>query len=394
MKVLIDATILRMDKLFASVPIYIFRLLSAINYKDRGHFTLLIEKSMAGYIHKNYPGYNLLYFKGRGYKLFYWRNPLYYWYNYRYSQIVRKHRFDVVFNPTDIPIYNTSKLSCPKVVVCHDLKALKGDASLLTNALIRWEHANRYRKSFQSADAIVAISKFTRQDILTYYPDVERKIHVIYNAVKLSNEAIIPQNLDLSFSYILYVNTLQPYKNIVTLVKAFCSIKDKCKEKLLIVGKSTAHWENVILPLLRKNQADNKIIRLENLSNNELRYLYEHASLFVTPSLNEGFGYTPIEAAICKCPVLSSIQESLPDVTKGMTNYYYPATDEKALAHSMIELLNNPPSQEKLYEIADTYSECYSTKKQVKEILQLLKDVVQQNRFQSSKSIGIKEDTL
>lgn len=114
MKVLIDATSIRMDRLHASVSIYIFRLLSAINYEDRSNFTLLIEKSMADYISQNYPGFNQLYFKGRGYKLFYWRNPLYYWYNYQYSKIVRKHRFDVVFNPTDVPIYNTSKLSCPK----------------------------------------------------------------------------------------------------------------------------------------------------------------------------------------------------------------------------------------------------------------------------------------
>ena len=378
MKVLIDATSIRMDRLHASVSIYIFRLLSAINYEDRSNFTLLIEKSMADYISQNYPGFNQLYFKGRGYKLFYWRNPLYYWYNYQYSKIVRKHRFDVVFNPTDVPIYNTSKLSCPKVVVCHDLKALKGDSRRLKNALVRWEYANRYGKSFQSADAIVAISKFTRQDILTYYPEATKKIQVIYNAVELDNKPTQPKDFDATIPYILYVNTLQPYKNIATLVKAFCAIKDRCKERLLVVGKSTAYWENVMLPLLHTNKVNDRVIQLENLSNNELRFLYEHASLFVTPSLNEGFGYTPIEAAICQCPVLSSMQESLPDVTKGFLNYYYPAIDEEALAHSIIKLLNNRPKQETLTKIANIYCECYSPQKQAENILQLLYNVAHQ----------------
>lgn len=178
--------------------------------------------------------------------------------------------------------------------------------------------------------------------------------------------------------YILYVNTLQPYKNIATLVKAFCAIKDRCKERLLVVGKSTAYWENVMLPLLHTNKVNDRVIQLENLSNNELRFLYEHASLFVTPSLNEGFGYTPIEAAICQCPVLSSMQESLPDVTKGFLNYYYPAIDEEALAHSIIKLLNNRPKQETLNKIANIYCECYSPQKQAENILQLLYNVAHQ----------------
>lgn len=68
----------------------------------------------------------------------------------------------------------------------------------------------------------------------------------------------------------------------------------------------------------------------------------------------------------------------LPDVTKGFLNYYYPAIDEEALAHSIIKLLNNRPKQETLNKIANIYCECYSPQKQAENILQLLYNVAHQ----------------
>ena len=170
----------------------------------------------------------------------------------------------------------------------------------------------------------------------------------------------------------MYVNTLYRYKNIKTLVKAYNIILNEIDYDLVVVGKYTEHWENELIPYIIKNKLDDRITHLQGLSNEELRYLYENASLFVTPSLNEGFGFTPIEAAICRCPVISSIEEALVDSTHGMLNYYYPAMDECALAKKIKSVILNPPSSDKLNEISSYFKMIFSPADQQKKISEIL----------------------
>ena len=104
---------------------------------------------------------------------------------------------------------------------------------------------------------------------------------------------------------------------------------------------------------------------LEYLEREELRYVYENASLFVTTSLNEGFGNTPIEAAFYHCPVICSRCDSLPEVTMGLVDYYEPAMDENCLSEVIIETLSNPPSKARLRMVSDRFKEAYNSTKRV-----------------------------
>jgi glycosyltransferase involved in cell wall biosynthesis len=261
-------------------------------------------------------------------------------------------------------------------MVVHDLKELKiWPHDSIYASLQAMLKAKKRKRQFDSCDAITACSKFTKQDLLTTYPDMSpEKIHVVYNSVTLAGTSVCPQNFKED-QYLLYVNTLQPYKNVVTLVRAFILLKDQMKNNLVVVGKESDYWKEEVYPLIVAAGIENRVIRISGLGEEELRYVYEHSALFVTTSLCEGFGYTPIEAALYKCPVISTIQDSLPDVTEGLVNYYYPALDELALAEKIASVFSNYPSKEQLSALSEHYKEIYAPSNQERSIRKILETV-------------------
>lgn len=375
MKILIDVTEITPYRLYSSIPIYIMRFLSTIKAQEIDEYILLINEDFRYFFEKKYPGFQLLSFKFKGWNKFWHSNPKYKRCILHFNKFLIKNNIDVIFIPTDYPFYLQEKLCCKKVVVVHDLKGIKRNTNSINECLEAYYINNMYRRHLESADEIIAVSKYTKQDIQIYYPQInEEKIHVVYNSVQIATNVIQPPNFT-NKKYILFVNTLQKYKNIETLIKAYLKLEYRKDYKLVIVGKITQYWSDEVLPLINRYKIQENIILLQGISNEELRYLYENASVFVTTSLNEGFGYTPIEAALCKCPVISSIQEALPDSTQGLLNYYQPAMDDNALVKQLRHVLEVPPSSEQLDSISLLYKDLYSIKKQTDLIKKILKYV-------------------
>jgi glycosyltransferase involved in cell wall biosynthesis len=292
----------------------------------------------------------------------------------RMERLINRHSFDVFFSPNHWPIYSHLALRCKQVMVVHDLKELKiWKHDSVAGAVQALCQAKKRRRQFVGSDAIVACSKFTKQDLLTFYPELApERIHVVYNCVPLAEAAVCPPDFRAQHPYILYVNTLLRYKNVATLVRAFIRLKDHLPHDLVVVGRDTDYWTEEVYPLIVAAGVERRVIRLTGLSDESLRYLYEHAHLFVTPSLREGFGYTPVEAAMCQCPVISTLQESLPDVLTDWVHYYGPALDEGALADKIQDVLAHYPSPEERQATAEHFRRLYAPEAQERAIHQLL----------------------
>lgn len=380
--ILIDATEISKERQFASIPIYIMRFLSCIPFEQKKNFYLLIKKESQDFFQENFPDFKLvvcdvsLLYKVRiNHIRFLWHSIL----KYKLNSIIKQYDIDIFFVPTDFQSLTMFKINCKKVIVIHDLKALKKNVLNIHDIYIKYNINRMYYKAINTSNKIIAISKYTKQDILCLYPQVqEKKVQVIYNAVQLPTNEIKPFNFNCK-KYILYVNTLQEYKNIFTLIKAFKRILEKTDRSLVIVGKKTYYWNKIVVPYIEEYNFSNRIIILNNLSEEELKYIYTHADLFVSTSLHEGFGYTPIEAAICKCPVLVSIQEALPDVTEGLVNYYYPAMDDVILSQSILRIINNPIDEDRLSKLSEYYKKKYSPYEQYNNIMELFYDLCKDN---------------
>lgn len=173
------------------------------------------------------------------------------------------------------------------------------------------------------ADLILCMSENTKRDVVNILQVPEEKVWVTYNGVSRVFCVNRDENLlsDLRNRYglpnrfILFVGTIEPRKNLIKLIEAYhlLYLRDKIREPLVIVGGKG--WKNEPLyELIRKLKIEDRIIFPGYVPDSDLPMLYNAATVFVYPSLYEGFGMPVVEAMACGVPVVTSNVSSLPEV--------------------------------------------------------------------------------
>lgn len=190
-----------------------------------------------------------------------------------------------------------------------------------------WHLAINPRKLCLKADKIIAVSESTKQDIINYFKIYKYKIHKIYNAVddnffqldRNDRKLIeVKEKYHLPFNFIFFLGTIEPRKNISSVIKAFDHLKsignlELDKYKLVIAG--TKGWKtSKILDLMRNAKYTNDIIYTSCITPQDKAAVYTLASLFVYPSFFEGFGIPILEAMKCRVPVIASNNSAIPEV--------------------------------------------------------------------------------
>lgn len=222
---------------------------------------------------------------------------------------------------------------------------------------------------------LTTVSDYTKNDIIRTFTLDEKQASSI---TKIPNSIVfdVSRQSELPVlagkKYILDLNAYIDKKNPLTLLKAFSLIKDDIEEQLVFCGgykddEIFSEMQNFI----GQNGLSERVKMLFRITDEERNWLLTHASLFVTPSLFEGFGRTPVEAAICKIPVISTKETSLFEATMGLCNYVEKAKDEKELASLIHEKLVNPDSAETLEQIARTLTENYEPERLSKRYMEL-----------------------
>lgn len=207
--------------------------------------------------------------------------------------------------------------------------------------------------------SLISISNYTKNDIVKT-TGCTKNIPVIPNSIKfdISSQTKIPELTEKK--YILDLNAYVSKKNPMTLLKAYCMIKDRTDLELVFCGgyKEESIW-NEMHQYIETNSLSTRVKMLFRVTDEERNWLLTNAALFVTPSLFEGFGRTPVEAAICRIPVISTKETSLFEATQGLCSYVENPTDEKELAALLLEKIKTPDSAEKLTQISEKLSETY-----------------------------------
>lgn len=226
------------------------------------------------------------------------------------------------------------------------------------------------RRATMMVPHIITISEATRADLKAWSG---RDSVAIHNSVPFDFRCTEESVRELSDKrFILDVNRIDWYKNQGTLIRAFYLIKDKIPHCLYFKGLSDNNdildYKHLVSQL---GLEDRVIWDLTSRSEGELRWLYTHADLFVTPSLIEGFGYTPIEAAVLKTPVLVSNINTLMEVTQGKLESFDPH-DPEELAEKILNKITNPPTDEEKDAISTFFLEEYSLEKQIEQFTKVI----------------------
>lgn len=168
----------------------------------------------------------------------------------------------------------------------------------------------RLGATVERADAIITISRFSAREIVEFFPAAEGKVFTTYLGVDQTlaspgRDAILEakRRLGLERPYILAVGTIEPRKNLAFLADAF----DRAKSDVDLVVAGRLGWNYA--PILEKFKSARKSARIhlvQDPADSDLAALYAGAELYVSPSLYEGFGFTPLEAMLCGTPVLAS----------------------------------------------------------------------------------------
>jgi glycosyltransferase involved in cell wall biosynthesis len=240
-----------------------------------------------------------------------------------------------------------------KVVTVHDLSFLRhpeGAAPSLREYL-----SASVPRSVREADLVLGDSECTRQDVIellrvdrdrveVVYPGVDQAFRVIEDQHHL---ATVRELYTLDRAFILSVGTLEPRKNLITLLDAYAALRRWGLEHRLVVAGGRGWLYDGVFRRVEELSLKEDVLFLGYVADEHLPALYCLADLLVFPSLYEGFGLPPLEAMACGTPVITSDSSSLPEVV-GEAGLMVPAQDPEALAEAIAMVLADPGLREDL----------------------------------------------
>jgi len=271
----------------------------------------------------------------------------------------------------------------PYVVTIHDLILTKFPthrASTL-HPLIYWLKDKAYRLIISSAvkyaRKIITVSEFTKLDLIDQFQANDDKIEVTYEGVAnlaKGNDSLFVAKLDnkktlalynIHGPFLLYIGNAYPHKNLEGLVSAFSKLHTKHQDlRLVLVGKEDYFYNRVkdfakVNNLWQKENLNSPIVFTGYVPDVDLEALFQEASMYVFPSLYEGFGLPPLEAMAHGCPVASSNRASMPEILGEAAIYFDPENKDEMIG-VIEEILSNQSERERLIALGKEQIKKYS----------------------------------
>lgn len=297
----------------------------------------------------------------------------------RFPVLLAKQRLDLVhFTHFNVPLWYANKF----VVTLHDLILTKFPterASTLGPFVYRFKHvASQFvlKSAIRRAVQIITVSKFSAAQIEQTFQVEPAKITVILEGCELltPSSCIEPPRIGhgIPDKSILYVGNAYPHKNVEKLIDAWALLRQRGRtESLILVGKMDYFFERLRRYVIAHgyDRGATTVIFPGYVTDGQLRWLYQHASIYAFPSLMEGFGLPGLEAMLEGLPVVSSDTSSLPEIFGDGAEYFDPQ-DPVMIADAISKVLDSPVLRQNLIMRGKARAEKYRWDEMAKQTLQ------------------------
>ncbi len=288
-------------------------------------------------------------------------------------------------DPVDVYFTASTKFPpgpVPTVVTVHDLGWRSLPRAYLLNEV--WRQYLWTRWATRRATRLVAVSRFTRDDLVAWVPACADRVRVIREAVgsawrRIQDSAeldAVRSEVGLNLPFILAVGTLSPKKNLEALIKGFERLRKNGfpQYALVLVGK--VGWRaDAILAAARCTPG---VHLLGYIDDRRLMGLYSAAALYVCPGKYEGFGLTVLEAMACETPVIAARAGALPEVVGDAAVLCQPTPE--GLAHAMARVLGDANLRSRLAAQGKKRVQQFSWRRAAEECAALLTEAAETKR--------------
>jgi glycosyltransferase involved in cell wall biosynthesis len=266
---------------------------------------------------------------------------------------------------------------CAGVVTLHDLAFLRYPKVLTRSK--RLYHSIFTIHGIRQSTMVITVSESTRQDAIELVGIPEQRVQTVYPCIDRRFSNVVLEEEIQSFrekhglmnGYLLYLGTLEPRKNITTLIEAYARLRHTyaIREKLVLAGSKGWLYDS-IFERVRQLDLETEVLFPGFVANTEQALWYAAASAFVYPSLYEGFGIPVAEALACGVPVVTSNVSSLPEAGADIALCVDPHNVE-AMAEAIYRALTDQAYRQKCSAMAAGIVQQFSAERMVEQTIRV-----------------------
>ncbi len=295
------------------------------------------------------------------------------WRSFLMHQDLKLHQLDIYHGLSHEIPFHIRKSGIKSVVSIHDMifKKYPEQYPFFDRQLYNW----KFRYACEQANKVIAMSENTRQDIIEYYNIPPSKIEVIYQSchpqffqkVTETVRMKVCQQYKLPQTYLLYVGSIIPRKRLLSIVKAM-KITDT-DIPLVVLGEGKRYKQEV-KTYIRQHHLDHRVLFPKNVSFSDFPAIYQQASIFIYPSIYEGFGIPIIEALYSKIPVITAFNSSLAEAS-GPEAYFINPHQTEEIAAAIDHILTDHELSTKMIEKGYEHVQSFHPERLSRQLMQV-----------------------
>jgi glycosyltransferase involved in cell wall biosynthesis len=281
--------------------------------------------------------------------------------------------------------FGLAKSKIKKVVTIHDLIFETYPEQYHKNDVLIYR--KKFKHACEIADAVIAISEHTKQDLIDRYQIQSSKIQVCYQSchsrfftsANAEQKKQVTETYALHQPYFLSVGSIIPRKNLLSVCQAFQSIASTTSQNLVVIGQGNNVYKQEILQFLSANELLHRVVFLEDQYPSssiykDLPILYQNASALLYPSRMEGFGIPVLEAMASGTPVITSNVSSLIEAGGDAAICIDPNSIEE-MAFAMQELINDNTLRQQCIKKGIERAQLFTNKITCEQVMKLYKQI-------------------